>query len=746
MKKTFIPLAISLFFVIVGIFAYSSILRISFMDIMELKTIDLRFRYRGEIKPRSEVVLAVIDEKSLANEGKWIWPRSKLAKLVTKLSDAGAKVIAFDICFVEPDENDDQILKTIDKIEKHVLESGGVDMSAYLEELRKEADNDGKLVEAIKNSKAKVVLGHFFQMDEAEALNFTEEDISRFEKNISTSEYGFVGTGKDPGKAKRYVPQAIFPKANIGSIADASDYSGYFNMILDEDGTVRHIPSVWGFMDKYYAPLSLTALSSYLDESLGIKFNEYGVASLHIGNIEVPVDNRGKIRLNYRGEQKRFPHVSITDILSDKIPHETFKDKIVFIGATAIGIYDLRVTPFDEVFPGLEVHANAVDMILQGDFLQKGDLMVFFDVVWLMAVGLVLGILLPRLGGIAGSASTAIVFFGHIFLAQFLFSNGWIINLVYPLSVILLVYASITTYKYFTEERQKSFIKGAFSTYLAPSVVDLLIDNPNKLVLGGEERVITAFFSDLQGFTSISEKLAPNELVELLNEFLTEMTDIILKHQGTVDKFEGDAIIAFYGAPIDLGNQAEAACLSSIDMQRRLAEIRADWREKNKPELRMRIGLCTGPATVGNMGSRNRMDYTMMGDTVNTAARLEGVNKLYGTYTLIGQKTKEAVADKGLLTRELDIIQVVGKVEPIRIYELIGLKEENGDMAETVQIYEEAIKSYQKGDWPPAMKLFMEALERTPNDRPSEVMLERCREFMKNPPVDWRGVHTMKTK
>jgi adenylate cyclase len=278
-------------------------------------------------------------------------------------------------------------------------------------------------------------------------------------------------------------------------------------------------------------------------------------------------------------------------------------------------------------------------------------------------------------------------------------------------------------------------------------VVKNLIDSPEKLVLGGEKRVITAFFSDVQGFTSISERLSPEALVELLNEFLTEMTDIILRHEGTVDKFEGDAIIAFFGAPNELENQAEVACMACIDMQKRLSELRVKWKAEGRPELRVRIGLCTGPAVVGNMGSRNRMDYTMMGDTVNTAARLEGVNKIYGTYTIISESTYQAAGD-WIRARELDAINVMGKSAPVKIYELIGYPSDVGaEIRRATEYYSRGLAAYRSRQWDKAAALFKKVLAMIPEDGPSRTMLERCRRFKADPPGEkWNGAYTMTTK
>jgi len=278
-------------------------------------------------------------------------------------------------------------------------------------------------------------------------------------------------------------------------------------------------------------------------------------------------------------------------------------------------------------------------------------------------------------------------------------------------------------------------------------VVDQLIASPEKLVLGGEERPITAFFSDVAGFTSISEKLSPHALVELLNEFLTEMSDIILARNGMVDKYEGDAIIAMFGAPNDLENHAEVACAASIDMQARLAELREKWAAEKNLIIRMRIGLCSGPAVVGNMGSKNRMDYTMMGDTVNTASRLEGVNKVYGTYVLISESTYEGAKDH-VTARELDAINVVGKAVPVKIYELVGYKGKVDDqMMRTIAFYEQGLSAYRQWQWDAAVDLFQKALEITEGDGPSQTMIGRCQAYKMDPPgPDWNGAYIMRTK
>jgi len=736
------PITLSILLIILGTTLY--LVEIPFLELMELKTIDLRYISRGQKPHTSDVVLAVIDEESIDKEGKWIWPRSKMAKLVQKLSDAGARVVAFDVGFLEPDEK--SVVRTIDAIQNQ-LSGITPEHQVFLENLKRQSDNDRLLASAMADSKATIVLGYFFQMEKLHAGDFDAGVVAVQTKNIRTSRYAQVKY-QSPSAMGIPILEAQFPNANINTISQAAQYSGYFNMIPDRDGVVRRIPAVFNFAGELYAPLSIQTLSAALGTQPLLVVAEDGINRIQIGDIRIPTDELGRVMINYRGDAKSFKHIPVTHILNDQVDTAELKDRIVLVGATAIGIYDMRVTPFSSVFPGVEIHANLVDSVLKQEFLYNPLWAAVFDIIAIILTGLILGLVLPRTGVFAGVLTAAILFFGHIFLCRYLFvARGWILNMVYPLLVIVSIYIGITAYKYLVESRQKRFIRNAFSTYLAPTVVQQLIDSPDNLELGGEEREITAFFSDVQGFTSISERLTPPELVELLNEFLTEMTDIILKHEGTVDKFEGDAIIAFFGAPNELPNQAETACLTCVDMQKRLQVLREKWQQEGKPELMMRIGLSTGLAVVGNMGSRNRMDYTMMGDTVNTAARLEGVNKIYGIYTLVCETTFRK-ANQRVWGREIDAINVVGKAEPVVVYQVLGYADDIDEtMLSMTSRYAEGLGLYRQRQWEAAMAKFDQALEIIGADGPSQTMRMRCQDYMQDPPPkDWNGSYTMKTK
>ncbi len=746
-KFTSPSFAITLLILCVAAYVSSGFAVISFLDIIELKTIDLRFKARGETVPGSPVVLAVVDEKSLKREGKWIWPRTKIADLINCLSEAGARVIAFDIVFSEADNSGVILLNNVHQaIERCDIHNP--DLNNHLSQLAMDLDNDRILADAIANSRADVVLGNFFHIKPQEALHLSADMIAVQTANISGAVYQCVQYTSEKAYRDADFLEVFAPEANISMIAASSSSSGYFNMISDKDGVIRWAPGIFKFRDNLYAHLSLKALAAYLDCPLCVFVGELGVTGIQIGDLAVPTDELGRIMVNYRGGPKTFTHISVADILDKRVDTLEIKDKLVLVGVTAVGVYDLRVTPFDTDFSGVEINANLIDSIMAGDFLYQPAKVKIYDAMAILFLGGLLGWLLPKVRVIPGAIGTLGLVAGYVFFCVYLFcAGGIVLNMVYPVITLVLIYLTISIYRYFTEERQKRFIKNAFSTYLSPAVVDQLIKSPEKLVLGGEERQITAFFSDIAGFTSISEKLSPESLVELLNEFLTEMSDIILIHKGMVDKYEGDAIIAMFGAPNALENHSKAACAASIDMQARLAVLREKWESEKNLIIRMRIGLCSGPAVVGNMGSKNRMDYTMMGDTVNTAARLEGVNKIYDTFTLISQTTYEGAKDL-ITARELDAIKVVGKTVPVKIYELVGYKDEVDEkMMQTIGFYEQGLAAYRRRQWDAAVDFFHQALKIMENDGPSKKMISRCQAYKMNPPdLDWNGAYIMSTK
>lgn len=425
---------------------------------------------------------------------------------------------------------------------------------------------------------------------------------------------------------------------------------------------------------------------------------------------------------------------------------ESLKGKIAIIGLTATGTHDIASIPLHNEYPGVGTYHNTINTIINREFIRKpGGL---FTSILILILAAVSGFIMQRLASRRSLAAAIAGFIVINFLSFYLFAfhNVWLEQLGLNLALII-PSVVIVSIKLVSEESQKRFIKGAFSRYIAPDVIERIMEHPEALELGGENRRITTFFSDVAGFSTISEKLTPPELVALLNEYLSEMTDIIISHGGTIDKYEGDAIMAFYGAPHPYIDHELRACLAAIDMKKRLREMQEEWRNIGQHELFVRMGMNTGMAVVGNMGSKMRMDYTAMGDSVNLASRLEGANKAYGTTAMISENTYNAVKDH-VETRKLDVIRVVGKTEPIGIFELVGIK---GSLPQKVydafEHYNKGMDYFKERQWKRAMSAFQEALKILPDDGPSKTYINRCEEFMKKPPSQkWDGVYTMKSK
>jgi adenylate cyclase len=731
--------ALITFFVIILYFLDPLLLKL-----IELKTLDMKFISRGHLKPGNEVVIAAIDEKSLDELGRWPWPRHNLVTLIDHLSQYNARVIGLDIVFPEPEDSN---LKTLQYLEDNLKQgtAGNKDIQDTIGHVKRKVDYDRQLAESIKKAN-NVILGYFFHMDKEEIKHKKKEEFRRHLKNIIESNYKIIKYRKTTRQPPFY--RAYAAESSITLLSQAAKSLGYFNFIPDENGSIRWVPLVIKYQDRLFPPLSLVMLREYTGKNILLKIEDFGVEEIRLGSLKMPVDRFGNMLINFNGKAKTFPHYSVTDIIHNRINPENFKDKIVLVGTTAEGLKDATVTPYDKAFPGIEIHANVIDNILHGKFLVRPDWVTFFDVFIIFLSCIILSFVLPKLKAVYGLCFTALLVLSYFLFSRYIFiSQGLWFNLVYPFFNITMVYSGITIYRHMTEEKEKKFIKGAFGQYLSPKVIEQLMEHPDMLRLGGERKVLTVLFSDAAGFTTISEQLEPEELVELLNEYLTEMTDIILKYDGTVDKYEGDAIIAFFGAPISIDDQALKTCRTAIEMQKKLEALREKWKSENKPELFVRIGLNTGPMVVGNMGSRTRMDYTIIGDAVNLASRLEGINKNYNTSIIISEKTFRSAQD-AIVARELDIIRVKGKSEPVKIYELIDTKEEiDNQKLKILEIFQTGLEKYRERKWKEALDFFNQVLMLDKNDGPSPVYIQRCEKFIQDPPPDdWDNVFDHITK
>ena len=742
------PVKITFFVILVALVLFLS--DFQFLHLMELKTLDLRMASRGPLAPGRETVIVAIDEKSISELGRWPWPRATIARLVDLLKKGGAKAVGFDMVFSEPDDGAN--LKTIDALTAEMKKRGITDSNVLnlMQRQRASADTDGILAISIQKA-GNITLGYFFHFtvrgNERELAHITEQRMEEHASRIENSRYSMIRSSS--GKPNdSYLPRAFAPETSISILTSAAQNSGYFNTLPDGDGSNRWAPLVVAFGENYYSSLAVSMVCSYLDfPALSLNLEPYGAMSVDIGKITIPTNESGQLLINYLGPPRTFPHYSVTDILSGKIPPDTFRDKMVLVGATAAGIYDLRVTPFSSAFPGVEIHATIIDNILHGNFLTHSSFTRMIDVCAIIVFGLFMGLLVRHLRPISGMAAAFLMIAAFIavnYLAFFQFSV-WL-NLVYPLITMMMIYLGITIYHYFKEEREKKKIRGAFQHYLTASVINEMLKDPGKLKLGGDRKDLTVLFSDIRRFTTISEKMTPEELVMLLNEYLTAMTHQVFYFDGLLDKYMGDAIMAVFGAPLDQPDHARRACLTALAMTRELRRLQDKWTAEGRPVFDIGIGINSGEMVVGNMGSAMRFDYTVIGDMVNLGSRLESANKEYGTSIIISEFTYNNVKDI-MCCRELDSVRVKGKIKPVRIFELLGEKKDEPDFKSLIENFARALTLYREGKWDDAISAFQVALKIKHDDFASTMYIERCKNLKQNPPAQpWDGVFVMTKK
>jgi adenylate cyclase len=712
------------------------------LEDIELNWLDLRIQARGPLTPGPAVVLAAIDEKSLATEGRWPWPRARIAALVDALSRDGARVIGFDVLFSESE--DDGRLALIDELEREFDAQKIADarLRGILSAGRVGANPDQLLANALERSAAPVVLGYFFHMTEKDVgFGIDAPEIGRRFDAIAGSKYPLVYL--DPQAKSLPFITAYAPQANLPIFTEKAASSGYFSVASDRDGVVRWMPLVIQGGEDFFPPLALLSVWHYLGKpQLAVRAGRYGIEGVQIGERLVPTDEAGRMFINYRGQGKTFPTHSISDILAGKLPAGTFKDKIVLVGATAIGIGDVRTTPFGPVFPGPEIHANVIDNLLAGDFIERPRWAKVFDLLVIIALGLLIGLVLPRTSALIGLMFTGALFVAFVLGAHWLFVTQRIgVTLVYPVFVMGATYTVLTLHRFLIEERERRKIKGAFQYYVAPDVVEIMLKDPAGVRLGGEEKVLTALLSDMEGFTSFSESHTPNEVIAVLSEYYAAMTEEVFAVQGTLVEYVGDEMFALFGAPMTQADHATRACMSALAMRARRESLSDEWEKIGRPRIKARTGINSGNMLVGNIGSKYRFHYGAMGDAVNLASRLEGLNKIYGTQIIISGETAELVAGAFRL-RELDLVRVKGRAQALIIYELIGVvdMELSDERERLLSLYAAGLTSYRQRGWDEALELLRQCLLISPDDRPSLLMQVRCQTYRDKPPrPQWDG-------
>ncbi len=678
------------------------------------------------------MVLATIDDESIQKIGRFPWTRTVYVQLLDKLKSFGAKIVGFDVFFYEPE-------RSFDGIEPD---------TEFAKAIARFQEKDGNRV-IIPYSKG------------------DPERIDDLYKDLPEQLYSFLFTAKENGSLF-YIPlgKSQFPTPKIANIENLG--LAYIGAVSDGDGIFRHYPTIINFPQveeisegqkeiiNFYLPtFSLLTYMLYTGDQPNLEIFPNLGGLLKIKNGSLTLNNAGESKIRWSGGPKIFKNVKIIDILNAKDDDEkmknTFNEKIVFIASTAFGAHDFRHTPVDSQLPGIYYHMNLLKMLLDGKFYKPQDDSAKLS--WsILAIGSVLMIGMMLFGNAIADLFTMILLSTGVFLLDtyYLIPQGYEVKLFYCMFSIISCYSWTTFLNFYLTSKEKAKIKGTFSRYVSPSIVNEMLSDPSKLKVGGQKKNITVFFSDVRDFTSISEKLTPEQLSTCLNQYMGKMTDIIFENYGTLDKYIGDAIVAFWGAPVDVENHAYHAVKASLQMIEVLPQINEDFKKQDFPLFKHGIGLNTGECSVGNMGSDQIFAYTALGDNMNLGARLEALCKFYGVQLNISEYTLNAIPENlrsEFTYRLLDKVRVKGKTEPVTIYEVFH-------STHSFKIDDDALKEYNKGldlyysqNFSAAKNIFHDLHVKYPEDKASKRFMENCQNFIDVPPTpDWDGVHTHTTK
>ena len=703
------------------------------LEELRVRTFDLFQVLHPRAALERPVVIVDIDEKSLKTLGQWPWPRTRVADLITQLTRMGALVIAFDIVFAEPDRMSPSIaadtFRNLDDTTR--------------EKLRALPSNDSVLADALRHSR--VVLGE-------SGLPFAVAPT-----DAKMPPVGIATLGSDPRPYLLNYPGLL---RNVPVLEQAATGHGLFTIRVERDGIVRRVPMVMQAQGTILPSLTLEMLRVVSGtNTLLIKTDEAGIRSVAVPGFEIPTNRNGQLWIHFSPHDPAR-YVSAADVLAGDVAPERVARKLVLIGTSAVGLLDSKTTPIDPVMPGVEVHAQVLESALTGSLLSTPNYAIGAELCAAILLGTAIIWLAPILNPAALLGFGALIVASTVGAAWYLYlQDRLLIDFTYPLLSSLLVYLTLMFSNYFSEQAQRRRIRSAFGQYLSPTLVEQLAQSPEKLVLGGEQRNMTIMFSDVRGFTTISElyKSDPQGLTSLMNRFLTPLTNAIIDRKGTIDKYMGDAIMAFWNAPLDDASHEINACDAALDMQDRIVKLNHDREQEaqssGKPfiSLQVGVGLNTGLCVVGNMGSDLRFDYSVLGDSVNLASRLEGQSKTYGLPIIAGSKT--ALAAKGKFAiLEIDFITVKGKTEPEVVYAIMGRDDvaNSGRFQKLRDLNSKLLSCYRSRDWLVALAAIEEGRIADEDRRLStlfDLYVDRIHAFRENPPPDnWDGVYALKTK
>jgi len=750
LKKHGIRWALSLLLIVVASIQAIGYLPTTLVDRIDTFIYDMRMRMQpAQMDPR--IVIVDIDERSLADVGRWPWSRDVIARLVTQLTDHyGVRAVGFDVLFAEADTSSGY--GTLEALARKELK----DVKGFAERVRAlkpQLDYDGLLVKALKDKP--VVLGYYLSNEKRSLAKgglpsptFTLADVSGYHvEAVTWNSYN----------------------GNLEILQRAARSGGFFNPLPDEDGVIRRVPLLAQYKDGFYESLSLatvrvalggTAVYPIFPKPDGINSEEflrqYGYVEALLLNTEprkirIPLEPVMTELISFHGpggpDGGSFKYLSASDVLNRKIAPEDLRDRIVLVGTTVPGLKDLRTSPVRVDYPGVEMHANVIKSILDGEFKQRPDSSMGFELIQVLLVGIVLmiafSLLSPLYSFLAAFASLAAVTALNFWMFQSL-------NLVLPVASVLLLIGGLFVFNvawgYLFEFRKRHAMTSLFGEYVAPELVAQMAENPETYNMEGESRELTVLFVDVRGFTTISEGLKPNELREYINIYLTAMSEDIRGNRGTLDKYIGDAVMAFWGAPVALPNHAELAVATALKMLATAKKLNEEFTARNWPPLKIGIGLNTGEMRVGDMGSKIRRAYTVMGDAVNLGSRLEGITKVYGVGLVVGESTRLAAPQ--FAYRELDRVRVKGKNEPVPIFHPVALDTElDEDSRRIFAQWHEALALVRAQQWEAAESILTTLHAAHPEDGLYELYLKRIAYYREHPPgADWDGVTTFETK
>jgi adenylate cyclase len=715
---------------------FTGLYQIPFVNTIEQKLYDARIRLTMPRTVDQRVVLLDIDEKSLSEIGRWPWRRDKMAEIMNKLFDRyQIRLVGFDVVMAEPDESSG--LKVLETLGQKELKDNP-QFQATFKRLKPQLARDTIFANSLK--KRATVLGYYM----------SNEGV-----NNGVLPQAVLPAGAFEGRPIQIAAFANFG-ANLRELQQAAMSAGHFNPFIDNDGTVRRVPLVVNHNGSYYESLSLAMVRALVGSPPVVPlFGDAGdYAAIEFltlpsdnGTLKIPVDENVAALVPYRGPQGSFRYISLADVLADRVPLEQLRDKIAIVGTSAPGLLDHRTTPVGEVYPGMEVHANLISGMLEGRIKYRPQYVNAVELLTVLLIGIAMIFMFPWHSPLRATTATlgllAVVVGLNLYAWQY-------VNAVLPLAGSLLLLAALfvlnMSYGYFVESKAKRQFTELFGQYVPPELVEEMSRNPESYSMEGRKAELTVLFSDVRGFTTISEGMEPKKLEQLMNEYLGAMTLVIRKHRGTLDKYIGDAIMAFWGAPVADADHPRNGVITALEMHAALTELNKALVEKGFPALKIGVGVNTGDMTVGDMGSVIRKAYTVMGDAVNLGARLESITKKYGVGIIVGESTRNAVKD--VVFKELDLVQVVGKVEPVAMYEPLGVEGTiPADVLQELETWHQALRCYRERDWDRAEQLLKELLQRQPDSKLYALYMERIADWRTTPPdAGWTGVTKLDTK